>query len=193
MSAQPNPATAVVIDKQFLLDRLQETREIFLNSFAGVSEDQARMRPAPDRWSVLDTVEHLTAAETLMVRIVTTERRSRTADAPNREEIFLQRTADRSRKMEAPETSQPRGRFATLAEAAARFTASRDETIRFVEQCTEDLRATEVTHPHPAAGVVSTCEMLVIMAKHAERHAKQIEEIIAALQLRYGGEGTQHG
>jgi hypothetical protein len=184
MSAQPNPATAVVIDKQFLLALLQETREIFLNSFAGVTEEQSRLKPSPDCWCVLDTVEHLTAAETLMVRIVTTGRRPRAADAPNREEIFFQRTADRSRKMQAPETSQPRGRFATLTEAAARFSVSRNETIRFVEQCTEDLRATEVTHPHPVAGVVSTCEMLVIMAKHAERHAKQIEEIRNTLALQ---------
>src|SRR5438445_24335 len=49
--------------------------------------------------------------------------------------------------------------------------------MQFVERCREDLRATEVTHPHPAAGVVSSYEMLIIMAKHAERHMLQIEEI----------------
>jgi hypothetical protein len=49
--------------------------------------------------------------------------------------------------------------------------------IQFVEQHPEDLRASEVSHPHPAAGNVSTYEMVIIIAKHAERHAKQIEEI----------------
>ncbi|HZD95682.1 MAG TPA: DinB family protein [Candidatus Sulfotelmatobacter sp.] len=183
MNALHNPASNVDATRAFLLSLLQESRERFLSSFAGVTEEQARVRPAPDRWSVLDTVEHLTAAETLMVRIVTTQRVSRTVDAPNREEILLLRAADRSRKWDAPESAVPKGRFASLAEAAAKFAASRDEIIRFVEQSSEDLRATEVTHPHATVGVVSTCEMLIIMAKHAERHAAQIEEIRSALGL----------
>ena len=77
MSAQPNPATAVVIDKQFLLDRLQETREIFLDSFAGVTEEQSRLKPAPDCWCVLDTVEHLTTAETIQLKLISTQRTPR--------------------------------------------------------------------------------------------------------------------
>ena len=182
MNAIPNPIDGPDSTRAFLLTLLRESRERFLGSFAGVSEEQSRLRPAPERWSVLDTVEHLTAAETLMVKIFTTQRVPRNAEAYNREEIFLAKAADRSRKWNAPETSTPRGRFASLADAAAKFTASRDEAIRFVEQSSEDLRATEVTHPHPAIGVVSTCEMLIIMAKHAERHAKQIEEIRAALK-----------
>jgi uncharacterized damage-inducible protein DinB len=176
MNAAPNPTTATN-EKEFLLALLGESRERFLGSFAGLSEEQARLRPAPDRWSVLETVEHLTAAETLMVRLVTTLRVPRGAGAPNREESFLRNIADRSRKMQSPESVQPKGRFATLAEAEAKFKSVRDSIIVFVEQATEDLRATEVTHPQPAAGTVSTYEMLIIMAKHAERHALQIEEI----------------
>jgi uncharacterized damage-inducible protein DinB len=182
MNAISNPIDRVDSTRTFLLTLLRESREKFLGSFAGVSEEHSRLRPAPGRWSVLDTVEHLTAAETLMVKIFTTQRVPRNTDAYNREEIFLAKAADRSRKWDAPETSIPRGRFAGLAEAAAKFTASRDEAIRFVAQSSEDLRATEVRHPHPAIGVVSTCEMLIIMAKHAERHAKQIEEIRDTLQ-----------
>jgi hypothetical protein len=50
-------------------------------------------------------------------------------------------------------------------------------------QYTDDLRASEVKHPHPAAGMVSICEMLVAMAMHAKRHAAQIEEIRKSLKL----------
>ena len=176
MTAIPNPVNSNA-DKELLVTLLRQSRERFLGSFAGISEDQGRMHPSPECWSVLDTVEHLTAAETLMTRLVTTQRVPRTPGAPNREEIFLRNTADRSRKMQSPESGQPKGRFATLAEAEARFKTVRDGVIAFVEQSTEDLRATEVTHPHPAAGTVSTYEMLIIIAKHAERHAAQIYEI----------------
>jgi hypothetical protein len=55
--------------------------------------------------------------------------------------------------------------------------------IQFLELYKEDLRASEVKHPHPAAGMVSICEMLVAMAMHARRHATQIEEIRKSLKL----------
>jgi uncharacterized damage-inducible protein DinB len=172
----PNPANSNT-DREFLVALLRESREKFLGSLASISEEQSRLHPSENCWSVLDTVEHLTSAETLMLKLITTQRKPRQADAPNREQVFLQVVADRSRKMRAPESGRPRGRFASLAEAAAQFKATRDGVIQFVEQHSEDLRASEVTHPHPAAGNVSTQEMIIIIAKHAERHAKQIEEI----------------
>jgi hypothetical protein len=169
MSAQPNPATAAVIDKQFLLTQLQETRDIFLNSFAS---------------AVLDTVEHLTTAETIQLKLISTQRTQRPADAPNREHKFFQMIPDRTHKMESPEGAKPIGRFATLAESAERFKTTRAGVIQFLEQYKEDLRASEVKHPHPAAGMVSICEMLVAMAMHAKRHAAQIEEIRNRLDLK---------
>lgn len=176
MNAIHNPASGNT-DREFLVALLRESREKFLSSFAGIPEEQSRVHHSPDSWSVLDTVEHLTSAETLMLKLITSQRRPRSTDAANREQVFLQVVADRSRKMQSPESGRPRGRFATLAEAATQFKATRDGVIQFVEQHPEDLRASEVTHPHPSAGNVSTHEMVIIIAKHAERHAKQIEEI----------------
>jgi uncharacterized damage-inducible protein DinB len=176
VNAIPNPANSNT-DKNFLVSLLRESRENFLGSFAGVSEEQSRLHPAENCWCVLDTVEHLTSAEGIMLKLITKQRKPRAADAANREQVFLKVIGDRSRKMQSPEGGQPRGRFANLAEAAAQFKTTRDGVIQFVEQHPEDLRASEVTHPHPAAGNVSTYEMVIIIAKHAERHAKQIEEI----------------
>ena len=183
MSASPNPVPTSAADKQKLLDLLRNSRQRFLASFAGVPDEQSRRCPAEGCWSVLDTVEHLTVGETVMLKLVSDTRRPRTANAPNREELFMRVLVDRSRKMQSPELGRPCGRFANLEEAAGQFKAAREGIMRFVEQCREDLRATEVTHPHPAAGVVSTYEMIIIMARHAERHALQIEEIRSVLSL----------
>jgi uncharacterized damage-inducible protein DinB len=183
MSAQPNPALAVTIDKQFLLTQLQETRDIFLNSFAGVTEEQSLIKPAPDRWSVLDTVEHLTTAEGIHLNLLQTQRVPRVADAPNREEAFLQMIPNRTRKSESPDSAQPIGRFATLAAAISQFKTTRADVIQFLEQYMEDLRGSAVKHPHPAAGTMSICEMLVAIAMHAKRHAAQITEIRETLKL----------
>ena len=152
----------------------------FLASFAGIKDQDSRRKPAEQCWSILETVEHLTMAEGIMLRLITQTRCKKQSDLPNREQVFLAVLTDRSRKMMSPEGGQPRGRFADLEQAAAQFSSSREKAIEFVQQCEqnhEDLRATQVTHPHPVAGTVSTREMVIIMARHAERHALQIEEI----------------
>ena len=156
---------------------------MFLNSFAGVTEEQSRLKPAPDCWCVLDTVEHLTMAETIQLKLMKTQRAPRPADNLNREQAFLHMVPQRVHKMESPEGARPIGRFKTLAEAREQFATARANTIQFLQDFTEDLRVSEVKHPHPAAGMVSICEMLVVMAMHAKRHAAQIEEIKQALKL----------
>lgn len=183
MSALNNPVPAAPAEKEMLLALLHESREKFLHSFAGLSDEQSR-RKNEGSWSVLDTVEHLTVAEKTMARLITTARRPKSAGTPNREDLFLRVLTDRSRKLESPEAARPTGRFANLAEAAAQFSSAREQALQFVCNTEEDLRATEVTHPHPAAGTVSTYEMLILMAKHAERHALQIEEIKGSLGLK---------
>ena len=192
MSALNNPVPAATAEKEMLLALLRESREKFLNSFAGLSDEQSRSK-SEGSWSVLDTVEHLTVAEKTMVRLITTGRRPKSPGTPNREDLFLHALTDRSRKLQSPEGARPTGRFASLAEAAAQFNAARQKALEFVCSTNEDLRATEVTHPHPAAGTVSTCEMLIVMAKHAERHALQIEEIKATLGMATQSYKADHG
>jgi uncharacterized damage-inducible protein DinB len=183
MSAANIPMPSASLEKEELLALLRASRERFLASFAGVAEADCRRSPAQGSWSVLDTVEHLTTAETIQLRLISTQRAPRPAEAPNREQAFLHIVADRSRKMEAPEAARPSGRFATLADAAAQFKKTRDGVIQFAEQnSVQEMRADEVKHPHPAAGNVSLYEMLIIMARHAERHAAQIEEIRETLK-----------
>jgi len=177
MNTLPNTLSTSAADKDKLLELLRESRQCFLASFAGVTEEQSGQRTSEGCWSVADCVEHVAAAETFMLRLLQGPRRARQAGAPNREEIFLQRMTDRGTKVTSPEGARPTGRFGNLDASGKQFATARAATIRFVEECTDDLRATEVNHPHPLFGDVSAYEMVIIMAKHAERHALQIEEI----------------
>jgi hypothetical protein len=85
-------------------------------------------------------------------------------------------------RFDASDQSRPRGRFSTLAEAVAHFQTVRERTLRLVVETSEDLRATEVTHPHHVVGVISTYECLLLMGSHAQRHALQIEEVIEEIK-----------
>src|SRR5262249_2176169 len=127
MSAWPNSVVTSAAEKEMLLGLLQESRTRFLESFAGVSDAQSRRRPADGCWSILDTVEHIVAAETHLFNLMVQSRRPRAANAPNREAIFMRALPDRSRKMQSPEPGIPTGRYASLEQAAARFRTVREE------------------------------------------------------------------
>jgi DinB superfamily len=163
-----------------LLDALRKGGDAFLASVAGVDETACHLRPAKDRWCVLECAEHVAVAEEVMLGLVTGERKARDAERPKRDDRILRSGTDRSTRFEASDQSKPRGRFCTLAEAVAHFQAVHQRTLRLVEQVEqtgEDLRATEVKHPHHVVGVISTYECLLLMGTHAQRHALQIEEI----------------
>jgi hypothetical protein len=177
MSTIPPTASCREVDKAKLLEALREGGEAFLCSVAGVGEAACRLRPAENRWSVLECAEHVAVAEEVMLGLVTGERKARDPEGPKRDDRILRSGTDRSTRFDASDQSQPRGRFSTLAEAVAHFQAVRQRTHRLVEQTPEDLRATEVKHPHHAVGVISTYECLLLMGTHAQRHALQIEEI----------------
>ena len=178
----PGTASGTEVDKATLLETLRKGEEAFLHSVAGVSETTCRLRPAEDRWSVLECAEHVAVAEEVMLGLVTGKRQTRNAEEPKRDSRILRSGTDRSMRFDASHQSRPRGRFSTLAEAVAHFQAVRERTLRLVRETSEDLRATEVTHPHHVVGVISTYECLLLMGSHAQRHALQIEELMEEIK-----------
>ncbi len=177
MSTVPATKSCTETDKARLLEALRKGGDAFLCSVAGVGESACRLRPAENRWSILECAEHVAVAEEIMLALVTGERKARDPGGPKRDDRILKSGTDRSVRFDASDQSRPRERFSTLAEAAAHFQAARGRTLCFAEQTGEDLRATEVKHPHHVVGVISTYECLLLMGSHAQRHALQIEEI----------------
>lgn len=167
-------------EKGKTLANLEEGRKAVLHALSGVTGEVAAKRPAPGRWSVLECVEHLAISEDYLFSQIAASRYSDAAMAnKDREATIPLRGVDRTRAVQTPEAARPTGRFSTLRGAEEHFIASRERTIRFVEDCGEDLRCRLTSHP--LVGTVNCHEMLLIMAAHAHRHSKQIEEIKAAL------------
>jgi uncharacterized damage-inducible protein DinB len=168
-------------EKAEILRELQKGRDAVAAALAGVDEGEAARKPAPERWSILECVEHLVAAEQfLQSRLATATLSDRPAGNRERDTAILARGADRSRPVQSPEPGRPTGRFRSLREAVAAFDSVRAETVRYVETHEGDPRR-GVTD-HPLVPVPVTCyKMLLIMAAHSVRHAKQIAEARAAL------------
>jgi len=168
------------LDKEKILADLQSGRKALLAVLTGGTEDAAARIPSAGKWSVLECVEHVAASEDYLFSQIIL---SQPSDVPmlntRRETLILTRGLDRTIPVPSPAVGKPAGRFATLSKALQRFLESRERTIRFVEDCVEHLRSKRTTHP--IVGAVNCYEMLLIMAVHPHRHAKQLEEIKAAL------------
>jgi DinB superfamily len=169
-------------DREQILKLIAESDRALFAAVAGVSEEQARLRPAPDRWSILECLEHVILVDDSIVRRADTHS---TPGAPpedrSREELILRDTTDRTGKLSAPERLLPAGRHSSLPQAVEEYRKSRARTVAYIEQYQDDPHAR--TMMHPAFGPISCQEMFLVLALHPKRHALQIQEVRQTLGL----------
>lgn len=162
-----------------IVQALESSREEFNAAAAGVAEAQGKAKPAPDRWSVLECVEHVVVVEKRYLDLLAA---AKMLEAPRvdkqKEAAITAQFPDRTTKREAPEAVRPAGRFTSLAQALEQFNATRSQAIRFAQDRQADLY--RMTAEHPRMGALNGAEMLLVIAGHGRRHAEQIREIKAA-------------
>ncbi|HYC87785.1 MAG TPA: DinB family protein [Thermoanaerobaculia bacterium] len=168
-------------DKAALVAQLQRTEARFLKSIDGLSEAQWNFKPAPDRWSIAECAEHVTAAEPLIRGMIAEAIKNKlTAEmlpAAKKDEQLLTGLVDRSKKFKAPEPLIPTNRFGNPQAAVEKFKSERAETIKLASTPDLDLRAQG--GPHPFLGPLDAYGWFLFQSGHSERHTLQIEEVKA--------------
>jgi hypothetical protein len=173
-------------EKQEILLALSRGRDALGAAVAGVSDDLAVRKPIDGGWSILECVEHVDVSERyLQTRLSSATRVERPVANRVREGRMLERGVDRSRPVACPEGGWPRGRFGTISAALAKFDEARAETVKFVQYFDDDPRCWVTDHP-VIPGPVNLMEILLTMAVHPARHAKQIEEIRTEIGAKHG-------
>lgn len=163
--------------KQQILDRFCEGESALNLALAAIDPESAIARPGPERWSIVEIVEHLAASEAFLLDRLHQALPSAISHADPAREARLESLAlNRGRRIEAPEQVLPTGACATLAQALDRFNAVRAQTIDFIESFPGDLRSSLAQHPL-IPRPLNCYEMLLLMALHPIRHAGQISEI----------------
>jgi hypothetical protein len=166
-------------ERQRAVDRLTNTRQLLLDSIAGVTDEQARWKPGPDRWSILEYVEHLAVSDDELVAMI-----ERSLKTPARPETEEQRKAREQKIREtpvprganrAPEMLQPGRRFATLADAINAFLAARERTLEYARTTQADIRSHFSNHT--VLGPLDGYQWLNGNAHHVETHSAHIREI----------------
>jgi uncharacterized damage-inducible protein DinB len=167
-------------ERSEIVENLERSRQQFLAVVAGLTEEQAKLRPGPERWSVLDCVEHVTTVEE---RFLGWLQASQKLDEPRvdkeKEATLTARLPDRSTRVKAPEAVLPSGRFTTLEQALEQFNAGRNRSVQFAEDRCDDLYC--LAGEHPRFGPLNGVEFMIIIAGHSLRHGEQIRETRAAL------------
>jgi len=177
-----DPSLATTTDeRQRLAQYLAETRERLLRGPRNLTPEQLDYKPAPDRWSVGEILEHLTVAESrLLPRIEevlrgTPDPTKRSA-WEGREEALLQFIATRAPRVQAPDLIQPTGRWRG-EELFRQLEAVRQRTSEFA--ATTDAALRRYFSTHPVLGELDCYQWLLIAGAHFERHCAQVEEVMA--------------
>jgi hypothetical protein len=163
------------------LGLLARSRQTLLDAVEGVSDNQARWKPAADRWSILEYVEHLAVSDDGLIALIkyclTTPARPETEEQRRAREAKIRDTPIPRGANHAPDRLCPQERFASLREAVAAFLAARERTFEYARNTKDDLR----NHftDHGVLGPLDGYQWLVGNARHAETHAAHIREIRA--------------
>jgi hypothetical protein len=167
-------------ERKMAVDLLNKTRTDLINSVQGLSDAQLNYKTAPDRWSVLECVQHITLSSKGIF-----DNQQKLAKVPNdsafkpsfTDEQFIGMIEDRSHKAQAPEPFKPiNSPYKTLAETLTQFNMDRDNLVKYVQGTDEDLRAHVAKFPF---GMVDTYQMVLLIAAHTNRHTQQLNEVKA--------------
>ena len=170
-------------ERKKALDYLKLTQDKFLDSIRGLSEEQWKFKPAPDRWSVAEVAEHIGISETTIFGMITGQVMKSPADpskragAKGKEDQIFKMIPDRTTKAQAPEILKPVGRWADRDSLTKEFKKNRETAIEFVKTTKEPLR--DHFGPNPVFTELDAWQWILFMAAHSERHTAQINEVKA--------------
>jgi hypothetical protein len=170
-------------ERSKVLNWLDESQKEFLTAINGVSDEQWKWKPAPERWSVGETAEHIVLAEAMLFdnvkKAVASQPNAAWEEKTKGKTEFIERVmAPRLGKAQAPEPIVPRN-VMTLAQVKDRFETQRAEITKFAAQTDLPLKELTAEHPFPVFGTLNAYQWLIYVPLHTERHDKQIAEVKA--------------
>jgi hypothetical protein len=179
-AADPNMTAE---ERTKVLRYLDESRKEFLASIDGLTEEQWKWKPAPARWSVGETAEHIVLAEASLFQNVQKAVASPAnpdweTKTKGKTEFIEQVMAPRLGKATAPEPIVPSGKM-SQAEVRERFLKQREAIEAFARETQVALKEHTAEHPFPAFGTLNAYQWLIYIPLHTERHDKQIAEVKA--------------
>jgi hypothetical protein len=163
-------------ERQQLVAHFEMTEAWLVSELEGLSPAQVKFRAAPDKWSIMDVVEHLAVAEpqywqTLQKGIAAPV----TPDAPKVTDAqILWYGIDRTERNKTGDARVPKGRYDNVQTSLGEFRKLRATMLDTAKTSQEDLRG------HKLPGGSQDCyQWFLMISTHSQRHILQIREIKA--------------
>jgi hypothetical protein len=163
---------------------LHDSQNELLSYIEKLSDEQWNFRPAPFKWTVGETAEHIALGEGLLFGAM-----ERAIAAPinpdwetksaGKEALIDNLLAARKGKAQAPEPIQPLKRKMSRAEIMTLLKDSRAKSLKFIETTDVPLKAHTLDHPFPVFGTLNAYQWFIYIPAHNSRHNKQIAEIMS--------------
>jgi hypothetical protein len=173
--------TAKTISKQErdqIMSYFHSARKQTLDTVDGLSDAQWNFRPAPEKWTIAEVIEHLTLTEPGLFGFATSGLKSSVAGPSSvKDEEMTARMKDRSHPAQAPEPFKPTGKWTSKEALVGEYKTRRDGNIKWLWETRDDLRGKFVKF---YSGPVDVYQMLLAIPAHNERHLAQIAEIKAS-------------
>jgi hypothetical protein len=153
----------------------------------GLSENQLNWKPAPDKWSIAQCLEHLTVSsagfDQYFARAVAQGRERRTAsDLPAYRPTLMggwlikQLLPETTRKLPAPKIFRPAA--SEVSGAAEKFLEQQERFLEFVRQAEGiDYNRTRLRSPVTPLMRYSLADAFVLTVVHAQRHLGQARRV----------------
>lgn len=170
-----------------LFGHLAHHRAELCAALDAVPPDARERRPAPERWSVAEVLEHLVIIETRVTQRLTAVLDAARAEglgpdpdtAPIMPTVDMVLLLDRTRRITAPVPLHPRGNLSAAAAWPA-LEASRERFLA-VMRAGDGLALGTIVMTHPVLGELTLYQWIGTVAGHEARHAAQIREITREL------------
>lgn len=145
-----------------IIDRLEANADVFAALTRGVVNAQARWRPAPGRWSILEVVCHLADEES--------------RDFRTRLDLTLHRPGEPWPPID-PEGWVEEERYAhrDLAREIERFRSERTRSVTWLRGLGDP--DWSLTYEHPTAGTLRASDLLASWLAHDLIHVRQINRL----------------
>lgn len=167
-----------------IFDEIDGTRTRLCQSLEGLTVEQEQFRPAPERWTIAEIVEHLAIVESQVSKLMEKLLAKAEADGAPRstnggritpfsiDEIVAR---SREQKFQAPEGAHPKGSV-PASDSLERLRAAR-ERLHSLRPRIEAIDASELRYPHPVLGPLNLYHWLAVTGMHEARHLRQIEAL----------------
>jgi hypothetical protein len=194
-------------DREYLVSHLEFTRDLVAAAARGLSRAQWEFRPAPDRWTIAQCIDHLAKTEAYVVKAVRENLVTATGPVnmfnpgakveikepprrmgPLEDGLIIRAMTDRVPATRIPASKRPvfsefgpASSFEDLAKVVEEFERVRNATIEYVRTTKDDLRA----HHTPASlspfrkhfAYEDAYQWILRMSAHTERHLMQAQEV----------------